>query len=137
MLKTYQNRYDWRLTYINLKDGLNVLSKEDGKKIWIPKVFFENDLKKTYIKNEELSVVKIRKVMHEETKFNFQLFEHEEYYGSQNPLVFENSYELKLSCELDLHYYPFDNQQCLIQASSIRVFKLIWHFGFVWYCHCS
>jgi len=104
LLITLQNRYDWRLTFINLKDGLNVLSKEDAKKIWIPKVFFENDQKKTYIKNEELSAVKVRKMVSQEPKFNFQLYEHEECDGSLNPLVFENSYELKLSCELELHY---------------------------------
>ena len=98
-----------------------MLSKIDSQKIWIPKVVFENDQKRAFIKNEELSAVKVRKVSRQETKFNFQLQEHEEYDGSENPLVFENSYELKLNCELELHNYPFDTQQCLIEASNILV----------------
>ena len=54
----------------------------DTQKIWIPKVVFENDQKRAFIKNEELSAVKVRKVSRQETKFNFQLHEHEEYDGS-------------------------------------------------------
>ena len=94
------------------------MSKALSKKIWIPKVFFENDLKRTYIKNEELSAIKVRKLSNPETKFNFQLHEHQEYEGTENPLVFENSYELKLGCELELHYYPFDTQHCFIKVSN-------------------
>ena len=118
----FKCRYDWRLTFINLKEGWNVLSKADSKKIWIPKVVFENDKKRTYIKNGELSVIKVIKTLSGKISFNFHLHEHQEFKGLYHPLWFENIYELKLSCELELHFYPFDSQQCFIEASCSIVF---------------
>ena len=94
-----------------------MLSKADSQKLWIPKVVFENDQKRTFVKNEELSVIRVKRSKSKGIKFNFDLQEHQEFYGAKHPLWFENSYELKLSCELELHFYPFDTQLCFINAS--------------------
>ena len=87
-------------------------------RIWIPKIIFENDQSRVFIKYEDLSMIKINRLGKAKSKFNFILNEYEEFAGSENPLVFENIYELKLNCELELHFFPFDTQHCLINVSK-------------------
>ena len=41
-----------------------------------------------------------------------------EYQGSENPLIFENNYDMTLSCGLELYLYPFDTQHCFINVSG-------------------
>jgi hypothetical protein len=95
------------------------VGKATGKMIWIPKIIFENDQNKIFTQFKDLSIVRIKRLGNPLKKFNFVLNEFEEYDGSESPLIFENSYELKLNCELDLHYFPFDTQHCFINVSKI------------------
>ncbi len=40
------------------------------------------------------------------------------YYGSENPLLYNDSYELIFHCQFELKNYPFDNQQCFILVKT-------------------
>ena len=105
------------MSFINLKNDSNILTKVTSNRIWIPKIFFENDQSRVFIKYEDLSLIKIKRLGKPTSKFNFVLNEYMEFAGSENPLTFENSYELKLNCELELHFFPFDTQHCFINVS--------------------
>ena len=35
--------------------------------------------------------------------------------GFENPVTYERFYNLKLECDYDLQFYPFDSQRCLIK----------------------
>ena len=116
-------RTDWRLEFINLNSevAFNALSNEDKEKLWIPNLVFENNPKGLFVKNELLSVLRIQREGILEDKFDFQHNEYKWYKGAENPVSFENIYEMKLACEMELHFYPFDTQRCYIQVSKIMV----------------
>ena len=95
---------------------LNAVNEQDQSKIWIPNLVFENSPEKKYIANEALSTLSVKKDGSPERKFSFQLNEYEEYDGEMTPLVYGNMFDLKLMCELDLHFYPFDTQTCFIKV---------------------
>ena len=122
-------RYDWRLSFANLKNNfmLNAVNDYDQSRIWIPNLVFENSPKKKYTANEPLSTLNIiKKVGSFERKFSFELNEYEEYEGAQTPLVYGNTFDMRLMCELDLHFYPFDTQTCYIKVSLIETTS--WHY---------
>jgi len=117
-------RYDWRLSYANLKNNSkleNTVGQKERNKIWIPSLVFDNSQKDAYIKNDALSSLSVKLVGLPELKINSDLQENEEFSGSTNPLVYARNFELILNCEFELHYYPFDTQQCYI---VVRVYFL-------------
>ncbi len=110
-------RYDWRLSYANLKNNSkldNTIGQKERNKIWIPSLVFDNSQKDSYIKNDALSTLSVKLVGLSELKINSDLQEYEGFSGSSNPLVYARNFELILDCEFELHYYPFDTQQCYI-----------------------
>ena len=111
-------RYDWRLSFVNLKNNsmLNAVNEQDQTRIWIPNLVFENSPDKKYIANEALSTLSIKKEGSFERSFNFELNEFEEFDGAVTPVVYGNTLDLKLMCELELHFYPFDTQNCYIKV---------------------
>jgi len=40
------------------------------------------------------------------------------YHGSENPLIYRNTYEIELHCEFDLYNYPFDSQHWKIEVKG-------------------
>jgi hypothetical protein len=112
------NRYDWRLSFVNLKNDKtgNSLSGTERELIWLPKLVFENNPEGKFIKNEDLSVLTVRKEGNPENHFDFIKNEFEKFDGNKNPVIYENKYDMKLTCNLELHYYPFDDQHCFIEV---------------------
>ena len=113
-------RFDWRLTFINLKNGsneVNTIGEKEKDIVWIPNLIFENSPEGVYIQNHALSSLSVKAKEEPETKFDFSFQEFEELNGKSNPLSFKSSYELKLGCEFDLLYYPFDSQECFITVN--------------------
>ena len=98
---------------------LNAVNEQDQVKLWIPNLVFENSLEKKYVRNEALSTLSIKKEGNFERKFSFEMNEYEEYDGKMTPFVYANTYDMKLMCELDLHFYPFDTQTCYIKVRRI------------------
>ena len=97
---------------------MNAVNENDQSRIWIPNLVFENSPKKKYISNEALSTLNIKKTGDFKRKFSFALNEYEEYDGITTSLVYGNKFNLRLMCELDLHFYPFDTQTCFIQVNT-------------------
>ena len=105
---------------MNLKNetSANALKGMDRYKVWIPNLFFENDAKGDYVRVLPLSVLMVQKEGNPELKFDSNLNEYLEYKGTENPILFENIYDMKLMCELELHLYPFDSQTCYIKVEQ-------------------
>jgi hypothetical protein len=118
------NRYDWRLTFTNLKKNLkiNKVAPRDRELIWIPNLVFENNAKGEYVKNDALSSINVKMEGEPEVKQTQDLMDMEEFTGMYNPLIFTRIYEMKLGCDFELYYFPFDTQKCYITVSaSFRV----------------
>jgi len=117
-------RYDWRLSFVSLKNGStrgNTVSKMEREQIWIPSLVFGNSVKDAFIRVDELSALIVKQQHKPHTILNYDLNENDIYVGSMNPLIFERIYELKLRCEFELHFYPFDIQKCHIQVIFLFV----------------
>ncbi len=99
----------------------NTLGEEEQKSVWIPNLLFENSQSGTFTNNEPMSVLRVKHRGEPVTNFNFQLNEYEEFEGNANPLVYENNYDLKLDCEFELHYFPFDYQKCYITVRALSI----------------
>ena len=123
-------RRDWRLKFVNLKNAtmLNIMNERDQGKIWIPKIIFYNSPKRYFIKSDALSSISIRCEGTSNNKFSFEQNEYDEFQGNENSIIFENMYDLQLTCKFEFHFYPFDTQQCFIMVSifkQIILFKLL------------
>ena len=97
---------------------LNIMNEKDLGRIWIPTIVFENSPKRIFIKSESLSSISVKREEKAIKKFSFELNEYEEFQGAENAIVFENTYELQLTCLFDFHFYPFDIQLCRITVST-------------------
>jgi hypothetical protein len=120
-------RYDWRLAFENLKDNANqqnVIDEEERKKIWIPNLVFENSLRDAFIQIDDLSSLKVMREGQPRLSLNQYLQENEEFLGANNPLVYSRNYDLPLWCEFELHYFPFDHQQCYLTVSYLKLYTL-------------
>ena len=107
---------------MNLKNNSklqNTFGFQEQNSLWIPKLIFDNNPSGGYIENDEMSILFAQPKAEPETKFNFDLNEYQEFKGSSNPIIYENTYMMKVGCELELHYYPFDTQKCYIVVGFI------------------
>jgi len=86
---------------------LNSLSNVDKEKLWIPNLVFTNNIGRLFVKNDPLSVLKILPEGTPVNRFDFKNNEHKLYKGSENPLLYENDYDLKLTCETGATLVPF------------------------------
>ncbi len=120
-------RYDWRITFVNLKNNtkrVNAVGPDERNKIWIPNLVFDNSPNDAYIKNDALSSLIIKKEGPTTLKLNQNLQENEESTGNSNPLEYARNYELELGCDFQLHNYPFDSQMCSIKViNSIKLLR--------------
>ena len=96
----------------------------DREKLWIPSLVFGNSVTDAVIKNDQLSALIVKQQHKPKTVLESDLIENDIFIGSLNPLIFERIYEMKLNCEFELHFYPFDIQKCHIQVIFIFVVKL-------------
>lgn len=66
-------------------------------------------------------------MVHHEKKLdietNNQIAEDYLYLGSENPIIYKNTYELDFNCFYDLTNYPFDYQNCNIEVSCVYLTK--------------
>jgi len=72
------------------------------------------------VKNTELSVLWVEMSGQPVLKYDLKYQEYLEFKGSENALVYENTYEMKLACHLYLRYYPFDVQRCFLNVIHTR-----------------
>ena len=96
---------------------LNIINEKDQGRIWIPNIVFENSPKRIFIKSDSQSSISVKREGESIKKFSFEQNEYFEFQGNENAIVFENTYDLQLTCLFDFHFYPFDTQMCKIMVS--------------------
>ena len=124
-------RFDWRLFFVNLKNDerhKNINGREEREKIWIPNLVFDNSVEDFQISNDAFSALMINQTGNATASLNSQLQEDEKYQGIDNNLIYSRCFKMKLLCNFEQHFYPFDSQTC-----SIKVIFVIYKHHFV-YC---
>ena len=97
---------------------MNILNEKDQGRIWIPNILFYNNPERSFIRSDSLSSVVIERDGDSINKFSFEKNEFDEFEGNQNLLIYENIYDMQLTCQFEFHFYPFDTQQCFIKVSG-------------------
>ena len=111
-MKWFENR----AMYFNLKneEGLNALSEEDYKKLWLPKVIYENtdqkDTTRLGYSFEWDTRVFIKREGNSTPSGLETVDESEIFIGSENSLVMSQTYTRTFQCQFELSNYPFDTQ---------------------------
>ena len=108
---------DSRLTFTNLQNGTdfkNKIGKEERERIWIPQLLISNSLDLKFTELGGISSLTVEQLG--PYKFNSisEPAERRLYKGSENILIYRNTYEIELHCDFNLYNYPFDHQFCKI-----------------------
>ncbi len=89
---------------------------ESINKIWIPQLIFSNTLDLSSIKVDLYSSLTIQRQGEPSLLPPADLTENYIFKGSENPLMYNDTYDLSLHCNFLLVNYPFDTQKCTIQV---------------------
>ena len=54
--------FDYRLTFINLKETKNFIEGGSNEKIWIPMLYFATSVKSFYLENDPFATIAIEKM---------------------------------------------------------------------------
>ena len=102
-----------RATYHNLKDdeSNNVLTEDEKKKLWFPKLVFQNS-KDKYDTAREISkadffITRLGDLSRSESNITEDI---ELFLGNENPVVMEKSKTMKIKCHFNFQPFPFDTQ---------------------------
>ncbi|CAL8119988.1 unnamed protein product [Orchesella dallaii] len=95
----YLNQYwkDERLAY-STKDDQLTLAGDFAEKVWVPDTFFAND-KSSFL--------------HDVTEKNKMVR-----LAGDGSITYGMRFTTTLSCQMDLHYYPLDSQNCTVEIES-------------------
>ena len=111
--------FDNRLRYRNLKYDyyLNVLSEDDLKLIWYPKVVYHNIQHGEKIKRvSDVSHLVWNVIRNEDNRFQLGDISQPEnshiYEGSENKMMMKKQYYIEWICVFNMVWYPFDSQTC-------------------------
>ena len=110
---------DHRLTYYNLKErsDTNIVGMSDRKKMWIPPLVFNNTNEMIRAKNDEDTMIVIRRLGQHIVAPIEELDEKYLYLGAENSIMFVRPYMIKQGCNFKLQNYPFDTQICTIEVT--------------------
>ena len=117
---TFDLKLEWmdgRLTWYNLHedDDLNILSEEQKKLIWFPKILITNSEENiAEIPNDSQSKLSVRKNGSITMSSTENLQESALYDGKENNIIYLRQFTEKLKCAFDLAFFPFDTQICSI-----------------------
>ena len=112
--------YDSRLIYSNLQNGTelkNKLGKSERDHIWIPQLFISNSLDLKFIELDGISSMTVEQSGSTEMNSLTETTEKRLFKGTENFLIYRNTYEIELHCDFDLYNYPFDKQHCKIEVT--------------------
>lgn len=115
--------FDSRLTYRNLLDAAwpNIIKQENKDQVWIPPLVFNNTYENIMVRNEENSILFIKKRGNHTNAPLTSINEDFYYKGSENILALTIEYDLTFQCEFQLQGYPFDTQVCMIEVNTIFI----------------
>ena len=90
------------------------MPKSNFDNIWVPQLTFSNSLDLKFIGNDGISSITIEQLGESFANSIGEVHEERLYNGNENPLIYRNTYEMKLHCSFILYNYPFDVQRCKI-----------------------
>ena len=108
---------DARVNFYNIKtdENMNSLSLEEQMTIWTPTIVFWNTEEQLKTINDLNTFASVRRsgkgsLIAREVNEDIEVFK-----GSENEITISRIYSIKFFCEYQMHWYPFDQQTCLIE----------------------
>ena len=114
---------DERITFSNLAQSKNLLSKKWQDQIWLPSLYFANtnDNKDILSSMYEVAITPYGQSTHNKIS---DLNEANTFKGEENDLELTSWNELPFKCNFELWRYPFDVQRCSVNVKiSIEMRK--------------
>ena len=121
---TFNLKLEWndaRLTWYDLHEDqdLNILSDEQKKRIWFPKILIGNSEENIVeIPNDSQSKLSVSKTGSLTMSSTENLQESALYDGRENNIIYIRQFREKLKCIFDLSFFPFDTQTCSISFNT-------------------
>ena len=107
---------DDRITFSNLAQRKNILSKDWQDQIWLPSLYFSNTKEnKDVLSGNSIEVVIIPQGQATPNKKS-ELNEANTFKGEENDLELESWNDLTFKCNFELWRYPFDVQHCSVDV---------------------
>ena len=107
---------DARLDFYNikLKETMNVISRDELNKIWLPQIIFDNTEEGQITINDDKVSATINRTG-QGTGSDTSISEDIDIYrGSENSITLSRLYNIDFFCDYDMRWYPFDAQTCLM-----------------------
>ena len=114
---------DERITFSNLAQSRNLLSKDWQDQMWLPSLYFSNTkdnkdiLSGTY---QAVAIIPFGQPTHNKVS---DLNEANTFKGEETVLELESWNELPFKCNFELWRYPFDIQHCSVDVKITREFR--------------
>ena len=117
--------FDSRVKFKNLrsKPDINELSFEEAKKIWFPHFVFDNT------EHKEMDIIDEKAIFHvlkkgEGKRYKKYVLENKFVYeGKENYIEYQRNYAKHFDCHYQLHWYPFDTEECHIDIAPFGDLK--------------
>ena len=107
---------DARLNFYNikLKETMNVISRDELNKIWLPQIIFDNTEEGQITINDDKASATINRTG-QGTGSDTSISEDIDIYrGSENSITLSRLYNIDFFCDYDMRWYPFDAQTCFM-----------------------
>ena len=89
--------------------------------IWIPQLIFTNSLNYETLYIDQRSSITILRIADPYQPPLDEIQENYLYTGLDNPLLYNDTYDLTFHCDFDLTKYPFDTQKCFIKVNMLLI----------------
>ena len=109
--------FDQRLIFKNLNEDmfLNLPTKKERRKLWMPVLIFENTAENYETPVDEKARIYVERLGNYTVSSMGEIEEIAYYKGSENRLQYIRTFHLRFKCEFKLHKFPFDTQVCKIK----------------------
>ena len=107
---------DARLDFYNikLKETMNVISRDELNKIWLPQIMFHNTEEGQITINDDKASATINRTG-QGTGSDTSISEDIDIFrGSENYITLSRLYNIDFFCDYDMGWYPFDAQTCFM-----------------------
>ena len=106
---------DYRIQFQNLQN-VNIINDKESQSIWIPPLVFTNSKDNGILANDEKTIISILKMS--EPKFNnYKELRNAAIFEGRDTLIkYTREYQMKMICNYELQFYPFDRQICTIDV---------------------